>query len=90
LTPSLADNFPTTILESQACGTPVVGFNVGGIPDMIKHKENGYLAIYKDAQDLAEGIMFCLDNKIKGSLLPELEKSVLIKKHIDLMKTVIN
>jgi len=86
--PSLADNFPTTVLESQACGTPVVGFNVGGIPDMINHKENGYLAAYKDAQDLANGILYCLDNKITGGLLPELGKSVLLKKHIDLMTAV--
>ncbi len=61
VTPSLADNFPTTVLECQACGTPVVGFEVGGIPEIIKHKENGYLAKYKDADDLANGIRFCLE-----------------------------
>src|SRR5664280_852369 len=52
ITPSLADNLPTTILESLSCGTPVVGFDVGGIPDMIKHKWNGYLAKYRDAEDI--------------------------------------
>lgn len=41
-------------MESMCCGTPVVGFNVGGIPDMISHKENGYLAKYKDSEDLTE------------------------------------
>jgi glycosyltransferase involved in cell wall biosynthesis len=42
LLPSLEDNFPNTILESMACGTPVVGFNIGGIPDVVKDNYNGY------------------------------------------------
>lgn len=60
VSPSLADNFPNTIVESMSCGTPVVGFNVGGIPDLIKHKQNGYLAIYKNSEDLAQGIRWIL------------------------------
>jgi glycosyltransferase involved in cell wall biosynthesis len=88
VTPSLADNFPTTVLECQSCGTPVVGFEVGGIPEIIKHKENGYLAKYKDADDLANGIRFCLENKIKGYLLPQFSMSNLIQKHIELIETV--
>lgn len=89
VTPSLADNFPTTVLECQACCTPVVGFDVGGIPDIIKHKENGYLAKYRDPEDLANGIRYCLSSKIRGSLLPEFEMSVLVKKHIELMNSVL-
>ncbi|MBP5375446.1 MAG: glycosyltransferase family 4 protein [Bacteroidaceae bacterium] len=60
VTPSLQDNLPNTIMESMACGTPCVGFNVGGIPEMIDHKENGYVANYKDAQDFANGILWML------------------------------
>ena len=60
--PSLEDNLPNTILESLACGTPVVGFNVGGIPDMIEHKKNGYLAIYANPVSIAEGIIWILQN----------------------------
>ena len=62
VTPSLRDNLPNTIMEAMACGTPCVGFNVGGIPEMIDHKENGYVARYKDAGDLAAGIRYVLDN----------------------------
>ncbi len=84
IAPSLADNLPTTVLESLSCGTPVVGFEVGGIPDIIKHKENGYLAKYKDANDIAEGIKFCLNNKIEGYTLPEFEPNSIIEKHLQL------
>ncbi|MCS3754375.1 glycosyltransferase involved in cell wall biosynthesis [Salinibacter ruber] len=42
--PSLQDNLPNTVLESMACGTPVVGFNAGGIPDMVRPNETGWLA----------------------------------------------
>jgi glycosyltransferase involved in cell wall biosynthesis len=42
--PSLQDNLPNTVLESMACGTPVVGFDVGGIPDMVRPGVTGLLA----------------------------------------------
>ncbi len=54
--PSLEDNLPNTIMESMSCECPVVAFATGGIPEMIDHKVNGYLAKYKDAEDLAAGI----------------------------------
>lgn len=59
--PSLSENLPNTIMEAMACGTPCVGFRVGGIPEEIDHKVNGYLARYKDSEDLAEGIRYVLD-----------------------------
>jgi glycosyltransferase involved in cell wall biosynthesis len=58
--PSLEENLPNTIMEAMACGTPVVGFEVGGIPEMIDHLETGYLAKYKSAEDLANGIFWTL------------------------------
>ncbi|MDR0505538.1 MAG: glycosyltransferase, partial [Dysgonamonadaceae bacterium] len=57
--PSLAENFPNTVLESIACDTPVVGFNVGGIPDMV-NVHTGYLAEYKNSEDLARHISLLL------------------------------
>ena len=42
--PSLTENLSNTIMESLACGTPVVGFDIGGNSDMVDHMENGYLA----------------------------------------------
>ena len=84
IVPSLADNQPTIIQESLSCGTPVVAFNTGGIPDMIVHKENGYLAAYKNAADLVEGIKYCLDNKTKGYRLPHFDTEKTISKHLQL------
>lgn len=58
--PSLEDNLPNTVMEAMACGTPCVGFDTGGIPEMIDHGRNGYVARYKSAQDFAQGIIALL------------------------------
>lgn len=54
VSPTLMDNLPNTIVEAQACALPCVGFNIGGLPQMIKDGLNGYLARYKDADHFAE------------------------------------
>jgi len=58
--PSLEDNLPNTVMESLACGTPVAGFNTGGIPEMVGHREQGYIARQGDSKALAEGIFWIL------------------------------
>ncbi|MBO6125178.1 MAG: glycosyltransferase [Bacteroidaceae bacterium] len=69
VTPSLQDNLPNTIAEAMSCGTPCVGFNVGGIPEMIDHLQNGYVAQYKDVNDLAEGIQYVLTHDMREAAL---------------------
>jgi len=59
--PSLEDNLPNTIIEAMACGIPCVGYRVGGIPEEIDHLKNGYVAAYKDVNDLARGIYWVLN-----------------------------
>ena len=60
VTPSLQDNLPNTIVEAMSCGVPCIGFNVGGIPEMIDHLQNGYVAQFQDSADLAKGIEWVL------------------------------
>lgn len=66
--PSLEDNLPNTILESMACGTPVVGFRTGGIPELIDHEQNGFLASATSAQELANGLAFILTHPTPHTL----------------------
>jgi glycosyltransferase involved in cell wall biosynthesis len=61
--PSLQDNLPNTVLEALSCGTPCVAFDIGGMPDMIEHQQNGYLAKPYEIDDLAEGIIWTIENK---------------------------
>lgn len=92
--PSLEDNLPNTIMESMACGTPCVGFKTGGIPEMIDHKVNGYLAEYKSAEDLANGIEWVLNHTDKSSLskaciskvTTKYTESVVAQQYIELYK----
>jgi len=66
--PSLTENLSCAIMESLSCGTPVVAFNIGGNGDMIEHQKNGYLAKELDDADLAEGILWCLENNKENQL----------------------
>lgn len=61
--PSTQDNLPNTVMEAIACGTPCVAFNIGGMPELIEHQDNGYLAQALDSEDLAQGILWILENK---------------------------
>lgn len=63
IAPSIQENLPNTVMEALACGTPCVAFNIGGMPDMIEHQKNGYLARPYEIEDLAQGIVWVLDNK---------------------------
>jgi len=60
---SLDDNFPTTVLESLACGTPVVGFRVGGIPEQVTD-DCGILVEPRDAQGLGRAITRLLQDDV--------------------------
>ena len=67
--PSTQDNLPNTVVEALACGTPCVAFNIGGMPDIIDHKENGYLAKSFEADDLMQGIIWVIENEERQKLL---------------------
>jgi glycosyltransferase involved in cell wall biosynthesis len=96
--PSLEDNLPNTVIESLACGTPVVGFRTGGIPEMIDHEENGYLATVGSAQELADGLAFVLTHTNPPSLRQNARHSaetrfseeVVARQHVTLYNQIVN
>jgi glycosyltransferase involved in cell wall biosynthesis len=66
--PSLEDNYPNTMIESLACGTPVVGYNIGGVADAVKDGVNGY--VVRDigsAQGLADAMVQCRDRFFRNA-----------------------
>ncbi|PKM82457.1 MAG: glycosyl transferase [Firmicutes bacterium HGW-Firmicutes-14] len=67
--PSMQENLPNTVMEALACGTPCVAFNIGGIPDLIKHEQNGYLARPFEPSDLAAGIAWVLSDDMRWDIL---------------------
>lgn len=97
LVPSIEDNLPNTVMESLACGTPVVAFTTGGIPDMVTHQQNGYLAQYKSSTDLAEGINWIYRHPQKELLHQQARKTVedhfsekiIAQKHIELYQRLL-
>lgn len=96
--PSLEDNLPNTVMESLACATPVVAFKTGGIPDMVKHLQNGYLADYKSSSDLADGIEWLflheerelLQKEARRTILTHFAPTVIAQKHIELYQRLLN
>jgi glycosyltransferase involved in cell wall biosynthesis len=65
LIPSRKDNLPNTGVEALSCGTPLVAFDVCGLPDLVKHKTNGYLAKAMETQDLADGIIWAISSDVE-------------------------
>ncbi len=95
---SLQDNFPSTIIESMLCGTPVVGFRTGGIPEMIAHLEDGYLAAHKDASELAEGMKWilsydpyqALSDRVRSAAVRRFSRERSATLHVELYRKVLN
>ena len=68
LYPSVADNCPLVILEAMACGLPVVTFDTGGIPELVRHMETGYVAKHRDVDDFVKGMeTFISDEGLRKS-----------------------
>jgi glycosyltransferase involved in cell wall biosynthesis len=76
--PSLQDNLPNTVMEAMSCGTPCVAFDVCGLPDLIEHRQTGYLARAYDVDDLAAGLEWvCIDRVRRRALSARSREKVL-------------
>jgi len=96
--PSRQEAFCQTASESQACGTPVVAFNIGGLIDIVDHFKTGYLAKAFDTEDLSKGISWVLEKKQKSLLskqarskaVEKFSQKILIEKYQAIYEKVLN
>lgn len=100
IVPSLFENLPNTIMESLACGTPVVAFATGGIPEMIQDQASGYVCSYGDPQALADGIEKLLSTpsdcyqrmrqEARRFACEHYAQSIVAKQHIELYRSLLS
>jgi glycosyltransferase involved in cell wall biosynthesis len=98
IVPSVKEVFGQVAIEALACGTPVVAFKDSGLSDIVEHKKNGYLADALNANDLANGINWVLQNSFKNDLDAESRKraelffseKVIIKKYHNIYNNLLS
>lgn len=95
--PSLMDNYPNTVLESLMCGTPVIGFPVGGMQDMIQDGVNGFITEEISVESLVKTINEFLKNtdcfnkiEIRDNALKKYDQKVQSQRYIDLFTNILN
>ena len=95
---SVIDNLPNTVMEAMACGTPCVGFEVGGVPDMIEHLKTGFLVRPYDIDGLVSGILWLLESGERKKALgvsarkkaeAEYRDTVVAARHLNLYEEVL-
>jgi len=96
--PSAQDNLPNTVLEALSCGTPVVAFSIGGMPDLIEHGVTGWLCQPLDHQDLARGIAQVigdpalrqtLGQQARAKVEREFSESLVARRHLELYEKLL-
>jgi len=96
--PTRADNMPLGLLESMACGTPMVSFRVGGVTELVQPGTTGYLAEPEDAQGLSLGILQLLEDgplrdymgqQCREIALREYSLDLHVQKHVDLYNHIL-
>jgi glycosyltransferase involved in cell wall biosynthesis len=96
--PTRADNLPLVLQESMACGTPMISFDIGGVPDLVRHMVTGYLAKPEDVNDFCNGIVMLLeDDRLRQTMsancraiaLAEYPLELQAKRYIELYKKMV-
>lgn len=93
VTPTVADNYPNVIIEAKACGLPIVGSAIGGVPEMIEDFKTGRMVHELNPEGFRNAIIHTLDNLsdydsnlIRHSVLTENSYSVIARKHMELLQ----
>lgn len=96
--PSLADNHPLVALEALASGTPVIAFDTGGVPEIVRHMKTGYLVKYADAADFANGLqslirdpemLAFLSHECRSIAINEFDLDLQVNKYLSLYKDAV-
>lgn len=98
LFPTRAEAFGLVAQEALSCGTPIVSFNVGGVPDIVRHRITGYLAAPDDVRDFSSGIVELLEDRAlllqlgtacRQLALDEFSPDLQAKRYIELYEKVL-
>ena len=96
--PSRQDNLCQTAVEALACGTPVVAFDIGGMPDIVDHKATGWLANPFEPCSYAEGLRWALwpdvpparlSQAVRAAALARFSPDVVVPLYRQLYETVL-
>ena len=79
--PSLSEMFPLVILESLACGTPVICTDVGGVRQIIEHGKNGFIVPPKDQNKIKEFIQYFVDNPSESKKMGDYGRRLILKRY---------
>jgi glycosyltransferase involved in cell wall biosynthesis len=98
LYPSLGDNLPITIQEAMAAATPVLAFSVGGVPELVRHGQTGWLVPAGDQDALNRALRAVLELEDMEAVGLRAQKFVAeqfapelcVKRHLDLYRAVTN
>lgn len=94
LSTSLYETLPGTLIEGQAAGCTPVTFGRGGQSDIVDHGKSGYIAEYRNAESVAEGIIQALEKPADREMLHEQVRSrfasdVIAKRYIELFNRML-
>ncbi len=99
LLPSQSESFGLSALEAMSCGVPVVASNIGGIPELVRHAENGFVAEFGDVERMAKYVIELFDNTKKWKIFSENARksaveyfniSTVVNMYEDLYKGLVN
>lgn len=79
--PTRADNLPLVLQESMACGTPIVSFKIGGVPDLVRPGITGHLAPVENVQDFCNGIIEIIEDKNLCEYMSQQCRAIALKEY---------